>query len=213
MAASQRSWMIRPCSMHRPQLAFSCSSGTPAQACQACLLRPLRLRHQAPRTATACTTTAPRPVHTTHQSHTTPASADATAAAMPQPPTPTPAATPSPPSLDGQVDPSCVLPQPTVPLQAALVARDASSRPDTFYHSTAAAQCAVLPVGLDPVEARQKRRADDAHACAPYAHAPTHSITSCAPSHTVHPPARVSMHVHRMHMRLCSIGWPESRPS
>ena len=65
-----------------------------------------------------------------------------------------------------------MLPQPTVPLQAALVARDASSRPDTFYHSTAAAQCAVLPVGLDPVEARQKRRADDAHACAPYAHAP-----------------------------------------
>ena len=97
------------------------------------------------------------PCANAHQSHTT-ASADATAAAMPQPPTPKPAATPSPPSLQGQVVPSCVLPQPTVPLQAALAARDASSRPDTFYHPTSIAQCAVLPVALDPVEARRKKK-------------------------------------------------------
>ena len=89
----------------------------------------------------------------------TTAAADAPAVALPTPPPSQPAATPLPSGLVDQMDPPSVLPQPTVPLQAGLVERDASSPTDTFYHTTATAQCAVLPASSDPCEARRPKRA------------------------------------------------------
>ena len=89
----------------------------------------------------------------------TTAAADAPAVALPTPPPSQPAATPLPPSLVGQVDPPSVLPQPTVPLQAALVERDASSPADTFYHPTA-----YRPVRGAP-RLRQPRRGEATEAC------------------------------------------------
>ena len=91
--------------------------------------------------------------------HMTTAAADAPAVALPTPPPPQPAAPTPPSSLVGQMNPTSVLPQPSVPLQAVLVERDASSPTDKFYHPTATAQCAVLPPADDPVEARRQKRA------------------------------------------------------
>ena len=91
--------------------------------------------------------------------HLTTAAADASAVALPTPPTSQPAAPTLPSSLVGQMGPPSVLPQPSVPLQAALVERDASSPADTFYHPTA-----YRPVRGAP-RLRQPRRGEATEAC------------------------------------------------
>ena len=89
----------------------------------------------------------------------TTAADDAMAVALPTPPTHQPAATTFPSGPSGLMDPTSVLPQSTVPLQAVLAARDASSLPDTFYHPTA-----YRPVRGAP-RLRQPRRGEATEAC------------------------------------------------
>ena len=72
-----------------------------------------------------------------------------------------------------------MLPLPTVPLQAVPVTGNASSLTDTFYHPRVTAQCAVIPVALDPVEARRQKRAD------------VSAAPKTVPTLTVAPPAQL----------------------
>ena len=82
-------------------------------------------------------------------------SSGASAATTHSPTTSEPAATPTPSGPSGLVGPQSVLSQPSVPLQASPVTVDASPVAGTFYHPSVIAQCAVLAISQDPVEARR----------------------------------------------------------